>query len=73
MTASSGQSLAHSRWEGKSHVVFVPKYRRQALDGQIRASVGGSFPELARQKGWRSVAGHLLAAPVHRGIRLYSK
>ena len=55
------QSLAHSRWECKYHVVFVPKYRRKAVYGEIRASLGGIFHELARQKEGRIVEGHLLA------------
>jgi REP-associated tyrosine transposase len=67
------KSLAHSRWECKYHVVFVPKYRRQAVDGEIRASLGGSFHELARQKEGRIVEGHLLADHVHRGIEIPPK
>jgi putative transposase len=67
------KSLAHSRWECKYHVVFVPKYRRQAVDGEIRASLGGSFHELARQKECRIVEGHLLADPVHMGIEIPPK
>ena len=67
------KSLAHSRWECKYHVVFVPKYRRQAVDGEIRASLGGSFHELARQKEGRIVEGHVLADPVHRGIEIPPK
>ena len=55
------KSLAHARWECKSHVVFVPKYRRKAVYGEIRASLGGIFHELARQKECRIVEGHLLA------------
>ena len=50
MTEPSWQSLAHSRWECKYHVVFIPKYRRKAVYGEIRASLGGIFHELARQK-----------------------
>jgi putative transposase len=42
------KSLAHSRGECKYQVVFVPKYRRKAVYGETRASVGGIFPELAR-------------------------
>ena len=67
------KSLAHSRWECKYHVVFVPKYRRQAVDGEIRASLGGSFHELARQKEGRIVEGHLLADHVHMGIEIPPK
>ena len=64
------KSLAHSRWECKYHVVFVPKYRRKAVYGEIRASVGGIFHELARQKECRIVAGHLLADHVHMCIEI---
>ena len=67
------KSLAHSRWEYKYHVVFVPKYRRKAVDGEIRASLGGSFHELARQKEGRIVEGHLLADHVHMGIEIPPK
>ena len=73
MTESSWQSLAHSRWECKYHVVFVPKYRRKAIYGQIRASLGGIFHELARQKECRIVEGHLLADHVHMCIEIPPK
>ena len=67
------KSLAHSRWECKSHVVFVPKYRRKAVYGEIRASLGGIFHELARQKECRIVEGHLLADHVHMCIEIPPK
>ena len=67
------ESLAHARWACKDHVVFVPKYRRKAVYGEIRASLGGSFHELARQKEYRIVEGHVLADQVHRCIELPPK
>jgi putative transposase len=70
MTETSWKSLAHSRWECKSHGGFIPKYRRKTIDGESRASLGGSFPERARQKDGRIVEGHLLAAQVHRCIEI---
>lgn len=70
MNESTWQSLAHARWECKYQVVVIAKYRRTAMSGEIRASLGGSFDELARQKECRSVAGHLLADPVHLWIEL---
>ena len=54
-------------------MVFVPKYRRKAVYGEIRASLGGIFHELARQKECRIVEGHLLVDHVHRGIELPPK
>ena len=73
MTETSWKSLAHSRWECKSHVVFIPKYRRKAVYGEIRAGLGGIFHELARQKECRIVEGHLLADPVHMCIEIPPK
>jgi putative transposase len=73
MTETSWQSLAHARWEGKSHVVFMPKYRRKAWYGEIRASLGGIFPELARQQQGRIVEGQRLADHVHLGIEIPPK
>jgi putative transposase len=48
--------------------VSVPQYRRKVVYGEIRASVGGIFHELARQKECRIVEGHLLADHVHMCI-----
>jgi putative transposase len=44
------QSLSHSRWHDKYHVVFVPKRRRRTLYGNIGKALGPIFHELARQK-----------------------
>lgn len=46
----SYQSLSHSKWDCKYHVVFVPKYRRKALYGGIRKQLGAILHELAKQK-----------------------
>jgi putative transposase len=73
MAQARRQSLAHSRWECKYHVVFIPKYRRKAPYGEIRASLVRSFHELARQKECRIVDGHLLADHVHICIEIPPK
>jgi putative transposase len=44
------ESLNHTKWECKYHVVFIPKYRRKALFGKLRPHLGKVFRELARQK-----------------------
>ena len=73
MSEATWKSLAHSRWECKYPVVFIPNYRRKALYGEIRQSLGAIFHELARQKEWRIVEGHLLADPVHMGLEIPPK
>ena len=67
------QSLAHSRWNCKYHVVFVPKRRRETLFGSLRPHLGPIFHELARQKECRIVEGHLLADHVHMCIAIPPK
>jgi putative transposase len=46
------KSLAHTRWDGKYHIVFIPKKRRKIVFGTLRKHLGEIFHELARQKEW---------------------
>jgi putative transposase len=45
------QSLAHSKWRCKYHIVFAPKYRRQVIDGKIKADIGIILRKLCEYKG----------------------
>jgi putative transposase len=67
------ESLNHSRWECKYHVVFIPKCRRQALYKELRVHLGGLFQSLASQKESRIEEGHLLADHVHMLISIPPK
>ena len=67
------QSLSHSKWECKYHVVFVPKYRKKAIFGDIRRHLGPIFHELARQKECLIVEGHLMRDHVHMCISIPPK
>ena len=58
-------SLSHSRWECKYHVVFIPKCRRKVLYAQLRGHLGEVFRRLAQQKESRVEEGHLMADHVH--------
>ena len=58
-------SLNHARWECKYHIVFIPKYRRKALFGQIRKELAEVFHNLARQKESLIEEGHLMPDHVH--------
>ena len=59
------QSLNHSKWECKYHVVFIPKYRRKTLYVGLRRHLGEVFRKLAEQKESRIEEGHLLVDHVH--------
>jgi len=54
------QSLSHSKWDCKYHVVFVPKRRRKVIFGKTRQHLGPIFHALARQKECQIVEGHLM-------------
>jgi putative transposase len=45
------QSLAHSKWDSKYHVVFVPKRRRKAIFGQTRRQLGPTFHAFSTAEG----------------------
>src|SRR5207237_4008662 len=66
------ESLNHTKWECKYHVVFIPKYRRKALYGSLRKHLGSLFQELARHKECEIGEGHLMVDHVHWLRRIYS-
>jgi putative transposase len=67
------ESLSHTRWECKYHVVFIPKYRRKALYGELRRHLGEVFRKLAERKESRIEEGHLLPDHVHMLISIPPK
>src|SRR5260221_14679949 len=67
------QRLAHSSWDCKYHVVFVPKRRRKVLFGQARRKLGEVFHALARQKECQTIEGHLLPDHGHMRIAIPAK
>ena len=67
------ESLRHTRWECKYHIVFIPKCRRKALFGQLRRDLGPVLRELAGQKESRIEAGHLMLDHVHMLIAIPPK
>jgi putative transposase len=67
------QSLNHSKWECKYHVVFIPKYRRKALYVELRRHLGGIFRTLTQQKESAVEEGHLMSDHVHMLISIPPK
>ena len=66
-------SLTHSRWDCKYHVVFIPKYCKKELFGQVRRYVRSVFHELAQQKDSKIVEGHMMTDHVHMCISIPPK
>ena len=67
------ESLNHSVWDCKYHVVFIPKCRRRTLYGELRRHLGEVFRQLALQKESRIDEGHLLLDHVHMLIAIPPK
>jgi putative transposase len=67
------ESLSHTKWECKYHVVFIPKCRRKTLFGQLRQHLGQVFHRLAAQKESRIEEGHLQPDHVHMLISIPPK
>jgi putative transposase len=70
---SDYKSLSHTRWECKYHVVFIPKYRKKAIYGELRKRLGDVFRTLARQKESEIEEGHLMKDHVHMMISIPPK
>lgn len=67
------QSQSHVRWYCRYHIVFVPKYRKKVLFGQLRKGIGQILRGLCRQHGVELVEGHALADHVHMCLSIPPK
>ena len=67
------QSLSHTRWDCKYHVVFIPKRRKKKMFGVLRRHLGGLFRELARHKEVQVLEGHLMPDHVHMCLSIPPK
>lgn len=67
------QSIRHTVWDCKYHVVWIPKCRRKVLYGQLRQSLGEILRELVRQRESRVEEGHLRLDHVHMLVSIPPK
>jgi putative transposase len=70
---SDYRSLSHAKWECKYHVVFIPKYRKKAIYGELRKDLGKVFRTLAEQRESYIEEGHLMSDHVHIMISIPPK
>ncbi len=66
-------SLAHSKWNCKYHVVFAPKYRRRVIYGQIKVEIGKILRMLCNQKGVEIIEAELCPDHVHMLLKIPPK
>ena len=58
-------SLAHTKWDCKYHIVFAPKYRRQVIYKDIKADVGQILGTLCRRKGIEIIEAECCSDHIH--------
>ena len=70
---NENESLSHTKWECKYHLVFIPKYRKKALYGVLRQQLGDMLKQLAMQRESRIEEGHLMRDHVHMLVSIPPK
>jgi putative transposase len=65
MNNDNVNSLSHTKWRCKYHIVFAPKYRRQAIYGQIKRDIGVILRKLCEQKHVEIIEAELCPDHVH--------
>lgn len=71
--AQQANSLSHTKWLCKYHIVFAPKYRRKIIYNQYRASIGEIPRTLCKYKGVEIIEGHLMPDHMHMLVSIPPK
>ena len=66
-------SLAHTKWECKYHIVFAPKYRRQIIYGKIKADIGQMLRKLCEYKGIEIIEAEVCKDHIHMLVSIPPK
>ena len=67
------QNLSHTTWDCKYHLVWIPKYRKKILYGNLRKYCGDVLRELALQRESNIAEGNLVGDHVHMPIKISPK
>ena len=62
---SDDSSLSHTKWNGKYHIVFIPKYRRKAIYGKLRADIGQILRQSCDYKNVEIIEAHAMPDHIH--------
>ena len=66
-------TLAHTKWNCKYHIVFVPKYRRRVIYGKIKVDIGKILRKLCEQKGVEIIEANLCSDHIHMLVSIPPK
>ena len=67
------KSLSHTKWKCQYHIVFIPKYRKKQLYGQIKVDVRGIISTLCKYKDVEIIAGAVCEEHVHLSVAIPPK
>ena len=67
------KSLSHSKWKCQYHIVFIPKYRKKVLYGQVRQDVREIISTLCKYKGVEIISGAVCSDHVHLSVSIPPK
>jgi len=73
MNINNNDSLAHTKWRCKYHIVFAPKYRRQVIYGKLRIDIGKILRKLCEQKGIEIMEAEACPDHIHMLVRIPPK
>ena len=71
--ARKANSLSHTKWLCKYHIVFTPKYRRKIIYNQYKESIRDILRQLCAYKGVEILEGHLMPDHVHMLVSIPPK
>lgn len=66
-------SLSHTKWVCKYHIVFIPKYRRKVIYNKLRKDIQGYIKDLCKWKGVEIIEGHMMADHIHLLVSISPK
>ena len=70
---NDNESLAHTTWNCKYHLVFAPKYRRKEIYGKLRADIGKILRMLCQRKGVEIIEAECCPDHVHMLVKIPPK
>ena len=70
---NDNNSLAHTKWNCKYHIVFAPKYRRKLFYGENRKEIGGILRQLSEWKGVKIVEAEVCPDHIHMQVEIPPK
>lgn len=73
MSMNDINSLSHTKWNCKYHIVFAPKYRRKVFYGEKKAAIGKILRQLCEWKGVKIIEGEMCPDHVHMLVEIPPK